>query len=208
MKEATTLKFELVEHAKEEVVDLFVTWVYSRSLPGYDWKSLKRDAKYASDKNSDTLILAWRLGDYLQSIEFKNDVLRLIHEALASGPTLSHPFIRTPLLVADLNTSSSLFRLLTDIIVKNLYTMDERQHIKQRLAKLEGNMRDVVMEYMAIYGAHLLGMFQEFQPKVARYTKNPGSVPELKAQVLDRGVERIKNGANGVEVETYFERVG
>lgn len=149
MKEATTLHFDLVEHAGDTAVELFATWIHCHSLPVFDRDQLghllvdKPDAKNAS-------IEAWRLGDYLGITEFRNDVLFVIAEQLSAVVIESHPFLESSPLLDGLDTNTALYRLLAANLGQDLLVHHDRDEMQRTLRSLDADAHAAVSEYIAL----------------------------------------------------------
>ncbi|RYP67040.1 hypothetical protein DL771_007459 [Monosporascus sp. 5C6A] len=118
MKEATTLHFDLTEHATEFTVALYVKWLYARSTPYYTrdgavpYSGWIGQTKY--DEALGKLCMAWLLGDYLQAPEFKNLIIVLLHRGLQTGKFWCHPLLDPYPSSGDVNLNSKLHDLLVD----------------------------------------------------------------------------------------------
>lgn len=204
--EATTLHFELSEHAGDEAVDLFVAWIYHRSLHEYDWKTIHSyvqglDAcETGTTYPPDVLIEAWSLGDSIEAIAFKNDMLRALHEEVTESIFSSHPFLSIPTSLAALDAESPAYRMLVAILGRELYA-------KKRMIDVEENLDEIecvpfayaaVTKYMALYGATIA-------TDITSSVTTLGASRSERAKVLDIQVRTIRDGGRGVSVEDFLE---
>ncbi|KAI0002823.1 hypothetical protein F4779DRAFT_634927 [Xylariaceae sp. FL0662B] len=77
-KEASTLHFNLSEHATEGTLSMFIRWLYSRSyVESFNLGSIDVMSRFSAYKDKE-LVEAWLFGDYIQAKGFRDDVIRLM----------------------------------------------------------------------------------------------------------------------------------
>ncbi|KAI1497882.1 hypothetical protein F5X99DRAFT_412671 [Biscogniauxia marginata] len=74
MEEAKSMHFNLEEHASNNIMSIYIDWIYER---GYTRQIPFRIKKLSAHE----LIAAWLLGDYLQTPKFQNDIMKHLYAA-------------------------------------------------------------------------------------------------------------------------------
>ncbi|KAI1331124.1 hypothetical protein F5Y16DRAFT_395558 [Xylariaceae sp. FL0255] len=79
--EATTRTFTLTEHCDDDMLELFVSWVYKEDEEKReDWLNV-----YFYGNELEGAIQAWLFGDYIQAPTFQNDIISCIIRAWEAG---------------------------------------------------------------------------------------------------------------------------
>ncbi|RYP42077.1 hypothetical protein DL768_010402 [Monosporascus sp. mg162] len=120
MKEATTLHFDLTEHATKFSVALFVKWLYAQSTLDYSGDHLAAFSGWIDQVEDDEVIgelcAAWLLGDYLHVPEFKNFIIMLLDPRLETVIIWRHPLLYPYPSLKEVNLNSKLHDLFVDTL--------------------------------------------------------------------------------------------
>ncbi|KAI1267417.1 hypothetical protein F5Y18DRAFT_444307 [Xylariaceae sp. FL1019] len=75
--EGHTYKFTLTEHCDDDVLAMFMGWIYLKS-PGNDFGHSICRQKFLTDGPFHNLARAWLFGDHIGAADFQNDLMRVM----------------------------------------------------------------------------------------------------------------------------------
>lgn len=197
MKEATALHFDLVEHAGDEALDLFCLWLYSRPLSLGTRRILHTRAN-TFRHCTDILIQAWRLGDYLQAIDFKNDILFALDTEVLRCAVDDHPFVKHSSQLEGLDTKSSLYRMLATMLGQVIFAQCSVDHIRKIFKAVDADARAAVTECIALYSAEQFDWMRQDANYESMSDKE-------KLRRLDESVNGVVGVVYGVKMEDFLE---
>lgn len=204
MKEATTLHFDLVEHAGERAVQIFVRWLYHRSLNGYHWTRLGSYIHSWNYYNAGELIESWRFGDYIQAPEFKNDVLRIFQKFVTKCDSSQdnidfHPLRLLPSELNGLDTDSPVYRMLVAMLGQALYSLRNPTLVEVILGKLREDVYAAVTKYMVLHSAEIFKRLIE--------ANDDGYILPEALDDRDNDLWEIMKGPDAICMDDFLEKI-